>query len=428
MLQLNIQNILKETIGSEHGIGEAVLKNFCAKNGRLVKQIFRNKNKYGYDFLNLPDDRALLGKIKKFVADQKKNSWQNIVVLGIGGSALGAIAIRDALLPMLNQKPRLFILDNIGPKCVTDLLGSLNFSKTLFIVISKSGTTTEPMVLYGLVKEKLMKKFPKNYQKHLVFITDPKKGLLREIAKKERITVFDVPSKVGGRFSVLSSVGLVPAALASVDVSGLLKGAQIMREAIKIHHPEKNPAMLLAAVQYLLDRKKGKNITVMMPYSNALFKVGDWYRQLLAESIGKNRNTGPTPVKALGTTDQHSQLQLYTEGPNNKLIIFFRILKHELDPKLGDVLPKEIDYLNNKKLSKILDAAYTGTAQSLADHETPNLTIEIPKVDAKNLGELFMLFEFQVALLGLLYKVDAFNQPGVEHSKQITKTLLSKTK
>jgi glucose-6-phosphate isomerase len=428
MLQLNLQNILKKQIGSKNGISDIMLKNFCAKNGKLVKQVFRNKNKLGYDFLNLPDDKALLRKIKKFVTDQKKNKWKNIVVLGIGGSALGSIAIRDALLPEFNPKPRLFVLDNIGPKYVTDVLGSIDLSKTLFIVISKSGTTTEPMVLYGLVKEKLMKKFPKNYQKHLVFITDPKKGLLRKIAKKEGIMTFDVPLKVGGRFSVLSSVGLVPAALAGVDVNGLLKGARIMREAIKIHHPEKNPAMLLAAVQYLLNRRKSKTMTVMMPYSNALFKVGDWYRQLLAESIGKNKRTGPTPINALGTTDQHSQLQLYAEGPNNKLIIFFRILKHGLDPKLGDVLPKEIGYLNNKKLSEILDAAYTGTEQSLAHHQTPNLTIEIPKVDAKNLGELFMLFEFQIALLGLLYKVDAFNQPGVEYSKQITKSLLSKTK
>jgi len=425
MLQLDIQNILKKKIGSNNGISDLMLNNFCSKNGKLVKQVFRNKNKLGYDFLNLPDDSALLRKIKKFVTEQKRNKWENIIVLGIGGSALGAIAIRDALLPAFNQKPRLIVLDNIGPKYTADLFDDLNLSKTLFVVISKSGTTTEPMVLYGLAKERLMKKFPKNYQKHFVFITDPKKGLLRKIAKKENITTFDIPPKVGGRFSVLSSVGLVPAALAGVDINGLLKGAHLMREAIKVKHPEKNPALLLASAQYLLDHKKSKSITVMMPYSNALFKVGDWYRQLLAESIGKNKDTGPTPVNALGTTDQHSQLQLYVEGPNNKLIIFLRILKHISDPKLGDVLPKEIGYLNNKKMSIILDAAYTGTAESLAKHQTPNLTIEIPKVDAKNLGALFMLFEFQVALLGLLYKVDAFSQPGVEHSKQITKKLLS---
>lgn len=424
MLYLNSNNIFKKQIGS-HGFSEKVFNNFCVKKASLVKTVFKNKNKLGYDFLNLPDDSALLRKIKKFVTEQKKNKWENIVVLGIGGSALGSIAIRDALLPAFNQKPRLIVLDNIGPKYIADLFADLNLSKTLFVVISKSGTTTEPMVLYGLVKDRLMKKFPKNYQKHFVFITDPKKGLLRKIAKKENITTFDIPPKVGGRFSVLSSVGLVPAALAGVDISGLLKGAHLMREAIKKSKPHANPSLKLAVAQYLLDTKKGKTMTVMMPYSNALFKVGDWYRQLLAESIGKNKKTGPTPIAALGTTDQHSQLQLYAEGPNNKLIIFLRILKHISDPKLGDVLPKEIGYLNNKKMSTILDAAYAGTAESLAKHQTPNLTIEIPKVDARNLGALFMLFEFQVALLGLFYKVDAFNQPGVEQGKQITKKLLS---
>lgn len=427
MLQLDIQNILKNQIGSKYGISESKLNNFCSKKGKLIKEIFKNKNKYGYDFLNLPDNDALIRKIKKFVTDQKKNNWKNIVVLGIGGSALGAIAIRDALLPAINPKIRLIVLDNIDPEYTFDTLSAVDLSKTLFIVISKSGTTTEPMVIYGIVKEMLIKKFPKNYQKHFVFITDPKKGLLRKISKKEGITAFDVPPKVGGRFSVLSSVGLLPSALAGADVNGLLKGARLMREAIKTKLPEKNPALLLAVIQYLMDRKKDKNITVMMPYSNKLFKVGDWYRQLLAESIGKNKKTGPTPIASLGTTDQHSQLQLYAEGPNNKLIIFLRILKHINDPKLNDVLPKEIGYLNNKKMSAILDSAYLGTSQSLAKNGVPNLTIEIPKADAENLGALFMLFEFQVALLGLFYKVDAFNQPGVEHGKQITKKLLSES-
>ena len=424
MLHLNYTNALKKQIGSKHGIGDDVLRNFCDKKKTLVKTIFRNKRKSGYDFINLPDDSTLLRSINKFANDQKRHKWENIVVLGIGGSALGLIAIRDALIPKFRQKPRLFVIDNIDPDHTAEIFSGINFSKTLFVIISKSGTTTEPMLLYGIVKEKLMKKH-RNYQKHFVFITDSKKGLLRKIGKKESITMLDVPSKVGGRFSVLSSVGLVPAVLAGVDVNGLLKGARMMRELIKSSVAETNPALILAALQYLLDKKRGKSITVLMPYSNALVEVGDWYRQLLAESIGKNEESGPTPIKALGTTDQHSQLQLYTEGPNDKFIIFFRVLKHTSDLKLGEVLPEEIGYLNNKKMSHVIDAAYHGTAESLAHHKRPNVTIELPKINAQNLGALFMLFEFQVAILGLLYKVDAFNQPGVEHSKQITKKLLS---
>lgn len=425
MLHLNYANILKNKVGAKNGISDKVLINFCNKKSSLVKDVFRNKKKAGYDFLNLPDDTALVRKIKKLSSEHEKNKWQNIVVLGIGGSSLGTSAIKNALLSPVSNKPNLIVVDNIDPDYVNGILSGINISKSLFVVISKSGTTVEPMFLYGIVKEKLIKKHPKNYQKNFLFITDPKKGLLRKIGKKEGIAMFDIPPKVGGRFSVLSSVGLIPSALAGVDINGLLKGAKTMREAIKSSSSEANPALLLAVIQFLADKKKSKNMTVLMPYSTLLNKVGDWYSQLLAESIGKNIKTGPTPISALGTSDQHSQLQLYTEGPNNKLIVFMRVLKHTYDLELGDVLPKEIGFLNGKKMSQVIDSAFTGTSESLTKNNRPNVTIEIPKVDARHIGMLFMLFEFQVALLGLLYKVDAFNQPGVEEGKIITKKLLS---
>jgi glucose-6-phosphate isomerase len=201
-----------------------------------------------------------------------------------------------------------------------------------------------------------------------------------------------------------------------------------MLEIIKKSEPLENPALILALLQYLLDTKKQKIMTVMMPYGNCLFRFGDWYRQLLAESIGKNESTGPTPITALGTTDQHSQLQLYSEGRNNKWFIFLHVMKYINNPKLGNYLPKELNFLNKKKLGDVFDAAYVGTSESLAKNKRPNVTLNIPKINAEVLGGLFMLFEFQVALLGLLYKVDAFNQPGVEQSKIITKKILSETK
>ncbi|QQR83897.1 hypothetical protein IPJ72_01685 [Candidatus Peregrinibacteria bacterium] len=166
-------------------------------------------------------------------------------------------------------------------------------------------------------------------------------------------------------------------------------------------------------------------MTVMMPYHNSLFKVGDWYRQLLAESIGKNRKTGPTPLNALGTTDQHSQLQLYNEGPLNKWIVFMRLKKGKKDFELGKNLPESLGYLNQKKLSTILEAAYLGTRDSLTKNKRPNATLILPSNTEESIGALLMLLECQVALLGFLYKVDAFNQPGVESSKIITKKILS---
>ncbi len=423
MLSVHIKNVLKNQIGSRHGISERVLENFCNKNQKYVQEVFRQKTKPGYAFTTLPDQPSMVRKIKKYAAAQQNNKWQNIVVLGIGGSALGPIAVRDALIGEFDRGAKLYVVDNIDPAYSEALLENLNLSKTLFVVISKSGTTTEPMALYGLVKEKLKKKFPKDYQKHLVFVTDPKGGILRKIAKKEGVETFDIPPKIGGRFSVLTPVGLLPLALIGVDITSLLTGARQMREAIKSFKGIANPALKLACLQYLMDRKKKKVMTVLMPYSNYLFRMGDWYRQLLAESIGKNKKSGPTPINALGTTDQHSQLQLYNEGPNNKFIIFMRVLTHAGDPVISNV-PEEIGFLNGKKMSSVIEAAYIGTAESLAKHKRPNLTIDVPKVDAKHIGALFMLFEFQVALLGLLYNVNAFNQPGVELSKQITKDLL----
>ena len=429
MLNLQLDNIYSTKIGVRHGIKENKLQSFCDAKQPLVQKVFSSKNQYGYHFLTLPDAQANLKKIKAYVKEQEKNGWKDIVVMGIGGSALGAIAVRDALINEFDKGKKLHVLDNIDPAYLAEFFASLDLAKTLFVVISKSGTTTETMTQYALAKSMLLKKFPKDYQKHLLFITDPKAGLLRKIAKAEKITAFDIPPKIGGRFSVLTNVGLIPCALAGVDISSLLKGAREMREAIKRGKGILNPALVLAATQFILDKKKNKPMTVLMPYSNYLFRVGDWYRQLLAESIGKSRGAGPTPINALGTTDQHSQLQLYNDGPNNKLIIFMRLLKHAKDPVVPEgILPEEIAFLSGKKMRTVIDAAYKGTSEALAQHKRPNLTIEVPKVDARHLGALFMLFEFQVALLGLLYKVDAFDQPGVEHSKKITKQILKTEK
>jgi glucose-6-phosphate isomerase len=426
MLKLNTQNILKTKIGPVHGVTDGDLSSFCKANGKSVKKIFDSKNQAGYAFLTLPDDNDLVKKIEKFASGQKKNKWENIVVLGIGGSALGLIALREAVLgPLYNlhSRPRLFVLDNIDPTYTADFFSAIDVHKSLFIVISKSGTTVEPMALYAIARGKFKQS---DVKKHFVFVTDPKEGLLRDIAKKDGITSFEVPQTVGGRFSIFSAVGLLPAALIGIDIKAIFGGANKMRSQIEKSAPEKNPALLLAAAQYLMDTKKGKNMTVMMPYSSSLYRTADWYRQLLAESIGKNEKTGPTPLKALGTTDQHSQLQLYIEGPNNKLIIFLTSKAFAKDPKIGNILPKEIGYLNGKKLSEIMSAACAGTAGSLTAAKRPNLTIELSTCDEENFGALIMLLEFQVVLLGFMYKVNAFDQPGVEHEKKITKSLLSK--
>lgn len=428
MIHLNFDNVLSTRVGIKNGLGERFFGKFLEKNKTLISEVFRSKSKMGYAFLELTEDKKLFSEIKKLSQKHKKNKWENIVVLGIGGSSLGAIAVQEAIMGpfhLLQKQPHLFVIDNIDPSYVSDFLNSIDLKKSLFIVISKSGGTTEPMSLYNVVRDRLSKKV-KNVNKHFMFITDPKTSILREIGKKEKVEMYSVPPKVGGRFSVLSSVGLIPLALAGVDVTKMVKGAKKMKEEIKKRKGEKNIALQLASIQYLLDRRRKKPMTVMMPYNNSLFRMGDWYRQLLAESIGKNKRTGPTPINALGTTDQHSQLQLYNEGPLDKWIIFLRTEKHKTDLKLGKHLPEKLGFLNGQKMSRILDAALEGTSSSLAKNNRPNVTLTLSKIDEETIGGLFMLFEFQVALLGLLYKVDAFNQPGVEDSKILTKQILSK--
>lgn len=427
MISIDHQNVLSKRVGLRNGLSESFLNSFLKRQQPLVSRVFESKSKMGYAFLTLPNDDALVKRIKKLVSSQKKHKWENIVVLGIGGSALGAIAVQEAILgPFhhLGKKPHLFVVDNIDPTYVDALLSNLNLKKSLFIVISKSGGTTEPMALYEVARG-LMEKKTKEWRKHFLFVTDLKQSLLREIGKKEGIEMFPVPPKVGGRFSVLSSVGLVPLALVGVDIEKLMKGAKAMRQRIKKETGPTNPALTLAGIQYLIDQKKKKPMTVMMPYSNYLFRMGDWYRQLLAESIGKNKRSGPTPINALGTTDQHSQLQLFNEGPMDKWIVFLRVEKHKKDLKLGTHLPEKLNFLHKKKMSEVLDAAYSGTATSLALNKRPNATISFSEINEESVGAFFMLLEFQVAILGFLYKVDAFNQPGVEASKVLTKKILS---
>lgn len=336
-------------------------------------------------------------KIKEFAANA---DFDHIVVCGIGGSSLGTICLQQALTH-LYKTPKLHVLDNIDPVMFTELEESIDFNKTLFIVISKSGNTPEILSQYAYFSEKAP-------AKNFVFITGPT-GKLREAAGDR--TIFEVPENVGGRFSVLTPVGLLPAALLGLDIDKMLEGAAHMREKFFSTDVTQNLPFTLAQIQH----KLSKPVTVMMPYSQKLSKLSDWYSQLLAESIGKNSTTGITPQKALGVTDQHSQLQLYNEGPNDKLLIFLEVT--DLGPELP--IPGK-PYSFNKLLKVELDA----TRKSLTQNKKPNLTIKINKVSEQSLGELFMLFEASIAFLGEFYNIDAFDQPGVELSKQLTREAL----
>ena len=391
-------------------------------------------------FLDLPDDAALLAQTTDFAA-RARGRFDDVVVLGIGGSALGPIALRTALRPpgwnalppeRRGGMPRLHVLDNVDPRTIDALLGTLTLARTLFVVISKSGGTAETMAQYLVVRGRLDAALGARAAEHLVLVTDPAKGALRALARSEGIAAVDIPANVGGRFSVLSPVGLLPAALVGIDVAALLRGAAAMTERCRGAELHRNPAGVFATLQWLADTRARKPIQVLMPYSDALRDFAAWFVQLWAESLGKiqpgGESVGPTPLAALGATDQHSQVQLFMEGPADKTVTFLAVASPETDvaiPSLHADVP-ELAYLGGHTLGELLDIERRATAGALARRGRPNMTMTLERVDAEHIGELIMLLELATAYAGSLYGVNAFDQPGVELGKQFTYGMLGR--
>ena len=396
-------------------------------------------------FFDLPDNYALHGQTTAYVKSLRAsgNYPTDVVVLGIGGSALGPIALRTSLKApqwnllddkARNGEPRLHVLDNVDPANITALLARLDLSKSLFVVTSKSGGTAETMAQYLVIRGRLTEKLGEaEAKKRIVLVTDPTKGALRAIAKAEGVAALDIPANVGGRFSVLTPVGILPAALIGIDTTEMLAGAADMRTRCASGDLSKNIAGTYAALQYLADQKHGHHIHVFMPYSDALRDMAAWFVQLWAESLGKHRTAddagvGPTPLGALGATDQHSQVQLFMEGPGDKTVTFVGVAEGDADveiPKLHADIP-ELAYLGGHRLSELLDIERRATAGALARRGRPNMTLMLDRVDAWHVGALLMFLEIATAYAGQLYGVNAFDQPGVELGKQFTYAMLGR--
>ena len=443
-LSLNYTNMMEEAIGSEHGISPQALKKCEPRVKEIDAQLKEQREKGQLPFLNLPYQDELLKELKA-CGKKEKGLWDNLVVLGIGGSALGGIALHQALHhPYYNLRstqerngyPRLFFADNIDPDGFQALLDTLDLTKTLFNVISKSGETAETMSQFLIVRNLLLKQLGKEgYGRHIIFTTDKKKGLLREILTHEHFQSFIIPDGVGGRFSVLTPVGLLPAVLTGIDIEELLAGAALMDTRCQREAVWENPAYLLALLLYLSDVEKGKPMCVFMPYVDALKDVADWFRQLWAESLGKRfslsgavAEVGSTPIKALGVTDQHSQLQLYIEGPHDKVILFAVVTHYHHEVSI----PKDyqdlegLGYLGGHTLNELIHAEQSATERALTNNQRPNLTITLPEVNAFTLGQLFFLLEVSTACAGALYGINPFDQPGVEEGKRFTYGLMGR--
>jgi len=435
-VKLNYANCLKAFVG-QGGLDIEELKALETSVLKANESIQNMKRQGKLGFMELPYKETGVKNIK-IAAKKAVKKFENFVVIGIGGSALGNIALQQALRHpfwnLLDKKARkgglrLFVPDNIDPDLIAGLCDVIDVKKTLFNVISKSGSTAECLANYFVLKKILQNKVGKNYPRHIIITTDATKGYLREAALKEKIPSFEVPSNVGGRFSVLSPVGLVSAAFSGIDIEKLLFGARRMDEKCSTGEIFKNPAALYALIQYLY-YWKGRPISVMMPYSNSLYGIADWYRQLWAESLGKKTNrknnnvfVGPTPIKALGATDQHSQAQLYIEGPQDKVIAFLSVDKFAEKVKIP---PYDKHYLGGKSLNELIKAEEEATRLALTLEGRPNLTISMPEISEETVGQTLYLLELATAYAGELFDINAFDQPGVELGKQLTYALMGR--
>ncbi len=371
-----------------------------------------------------------------------RKKFENFVVLGIGGSALGPTMAFNALchlhyndLPRSKRKgPRFFVEDNVDPVRMKELLDVIDVKKTCFNVISKSGATSETMAQYLIVSD-LLKQAGEKVKDHVIFTTDEKRGNLVKISKElGGVKSYVLPDGVGGRFSQLCPVGLLPAAVVGIDIKMLLKGAAYMDKLCKTPDLGKNPALLCATLQYI-SMNEGKNIGVLMPYSDNLRYVSDWYAQLWAESLGKCEtldgkpcNVGQTPVKALGVTDQHSQVQLYTEGPFDKVVTFLSVESYKEKTPIPHGCEKipDVAFLGGHTMEELIQAENKATAFALTKAGRMNYTINLPEVNEFTLGQLLFLFELQTAYAGAMFNINTFNQPGVEAGKKATFALLGK--
>ena len=445
MIKLNYHYVDKDIIGKEHGL--EIEKEFTKhkdKIAQIITDLNKRKDKPGQwlQWMNLGYNEETVWYVKEFAA-MVRGRFDNVLVLGIGGSALGGIAVSEALLkPYWNlltpeqrdNYPRLFFLDNIDPDQITGLLNTIDLKRTLVNVITKSGSTAETMSQYMIVKDIMERELGDEYRKNIVATTDKKVGVLRQLADQEGYKTFVVPDDVGGRFSVFSAVGLLPLALVGINIDELINGIKDMDLALKNTNISENIAAQNALIHYLYDTKKNKRLSVMMPYSSRLKYVSDWYVQLWAESLGKQVDNkgkevhvGPTPIKALGATDQHSQIQLYNEGPNDKVISFIRVEEFDNELKIPEIFDYTgIGYLGGKSINQLINAEADSTRVALADYNRPTVTISLPKVDAYNVAQLLYMLEVQTAIAGELYNINTFNQPGVEQAKNYTYALMGR--
>lgn len=439
-LVFDYNNMMDEFIGKNEGFSLNDLKdNFST--AILAHNFFKNNRGKGMlGWTELPyNQKAIVKDIKD--AARKIKKADSFVILGIGGSALGANALFNALCHLHHNElkkskrkaPKLYVEDNIDPVRMKELLDVLDLDKTIFNVITKSGSTSETMSQFLIIYNILKEKYGNKAKDHIIATTDKKNGNLIKIAKKESLNTFFVPDGVGGRFSVISPVALLPAAVLGININEILKGCAFMDKMCR--KPDmNNPALVFALLQYIA-MKKGKNISVVMPYSDNLKLIADWYSQLWAESLGKkfdnNNNivhTGQTPVGALGVTDQHSQVQLFTEGPFDKVVTIIGVESFKETITIPKIFSEytSLSFLGGHTLNSLITNERIATEYALTKNNRLNNTILLPEITPNTIGQLLMFFMIQTSYVGAMLNINTFDQPGVEEGKNATYALFGR--
>ncbi|MEG1509335.1 MAG: glucose-6-phosphate isomerase [Clostridia bacterium] len=442
-LRLDYNNMMQSSVG-EQGFTEKDFKGASVTIANAFKSVQEGRGHKMMGWTELPtNQKDVVEDILKTAKFVRKN-FDYFVVLGIGGSALGPISAFQALCHLqyndlkkkVRKGPKFYVEDNIDPERMEALLDVIDINRTMFNVITKSGSTSETMTQYLIIKNLLTKKLGKRAKDHIIATTSEFDGNLIKIAKAENYKTFYIPDGVGGRFSELCPVGLFPAAVLNIDIKAILEGAKSMDVICSNSTLTKNPALMAATLQYL-SIQKGKNISVMMPYADGLKYMADWYAQLWGESLGKNRDlqgnkvsVGQTPVKSLGVTDQHSQVQLYAEGPNDKVITFIAVdnFRSETDIVIPDGCRDfpNVNFLCGHTMSELLQAERKATEYAVTKAGKLNHTIYLPELNAYTYGELLYFFMMKTAYCGAMLNIDTFNQPGVEEGKNATYGLLGR--
>ena len=437
-MKLHYGRMLIEKLDGQHGMSRARLQDLAQRFPAVIAEVETRRKQGEYGFYGLGDQTDVVKGILRF-AEGVGQAYDHVLILGIGGSALGTKALVNALRPPAWNEmddeareyfPRITVLENVDPTSIAAALRRIDPRRVFVNVISKSGGTAETLAQYLVVRGWLDQALgPDAAVRHLAFTTDPARGPLRELAQRDGIAALDVPPDIGGRYSVLTPVGLLPAALVGIDIEALLRGARKALEDAAQPDLFRNSPGLYSALLWAADAWLGAKIHVLMPYSDRLRDFASWFVQLWAESLGKRVDrrsqpiyAGPTPVASVGATDQHSQVQLFMEGPFDKVVTFVRIEDPGEDVRIPHRpdLPEELSYLQGHTVGGLLNAEQEATSAALARMGRMNGLLEVPRLDAQAVGELIMFMQLATGFAGVWYGVNPFDQPGVELGKRLT--------